>query len=532
MPCVSGTRSTGEETGKGRWSDMRPRVVRAAEQLCSASYAGGQANDIAHNVLEVCDGLGAVGSLVLLADESGNVVDAGSAGVSGDVFFSGNPLIVTGRRTPSLDAMHNGYPVWIRSVDEMRALYREFTAGIQTDTVLGGMAALPLWAGVGVIGAVSVVFPGEVEFGIGTQSFLTLIAAEIARQVGQAGAREGSLGYRDLALLERMHDPVLVYDARADRFDLANAAALELLRCDRHTVLHSAPAAVFNRLVAGVGRYVEPEMLEHAGIHAVTLRGPDETEVLCELHVGERDSHGRQLLVIVDRTEEELEHDLLMESAAEFRVAEERERLARDLHDGVIQSLFATALTLAAAPMREHDEISDTVKWAVSELDSAIRDIRATVFDLAAPDQHDGAVRAAVQRLVRTAERAAGISVSVEIGDGIDSALDEEHLRHVLRVLRESLSNVARHAHATTAMVRLSASDEQVEVLVEDDGVGVSETAEHGDGLRNLVNRARSIGGECEIRPRPGGGTAVRWVAPLGSTLPAGTPGPQMERCS
>ncbi|MHB8187557.1 MAG: GAF domain-containing sensor histidine kinase [Dermatophilaceae bacterium] len=191
---------------------------------------------------------------------------------------------------------------------------------------------------------------------------------------------------------------------------------------------------------------------------------------------------------------------------------EDRDRIARDMHDHVIQRLFATGLSLqAAARMAEHSTVSDRLDEAVDDLDAAIKDIRRTIFELhrARPTRN---LSEEIADLVQVSTKSLGFAPDLTI-DGPLEGLAADLEADLVAVLREGLANVARHAHASSASVRVT-SNATVEVEVADDGVGVASTAVHS-GLANLRKRAESHGGSLTLRPRTPRGTALVWEALL-----------------
>lgn len=189
---------------------------------------------------------------------------------------------------------------------------------------------------------------------------------------------------------------------------------------------------------------------------------------------------------------------------------EDRDRIARDMHDHVIQRLFATGLSLqAAARLAEHSAVRDRLDDAVDDLDAAIKDIRRTIFELhrASPTR---VLREEIAELVRASRRALGFAPDLTI-DGSLEGLTAELEADLVAVLREGLANVARHAHASTASVRVT-SDNAIQVEVADDGVGVGSTVVYS-GLDNLRARAESHGGSLTLRPRTPRGTVLVWQA-------------------
>ncbi|MEO6144812.1 MAG: GAF domain-containing protein [Dermatophilaceae bacterium] len=193
---------------------------------------------------------------------------------------------------------------------------------------------------------------------------------------------------------------------------------------------------------------------------------------------------------------------------------EDRERIARDMHDLVIQRLFATGLSLQAAERQiEHATVSARLNEAVDELDAAIKDIRHTIFELHR-ERPARQLREEIADLVRAATEPLGFAPDLTIEGPLDS-LPADLEADVVAVIREGLANVARHARATRASVSVRvASDTGIQVEVADDGVGVaSHTVE--SGLDNLRQRAAARGGSMALRGRTPHGTALVWEASL-----------------
>lgn len=200
----------------------------------------------------------------------------------------------------------------------------------------------------------------------------------------------------------------------------------------------------------------------------------------------------------------------------ELGLAAERERIARDLHDTVIQRLFATGLSLQSVlPMTEGDAVRDHIEMAVADLDDTIRQVRTTIFVLEPPPGAERGVRAQVLALCAEAGRSLGFEPEARFRGAIDRHVDDSVASELLSVLREALANVARHANAGRAEVELSASDE-ICLEVSDDGVGTNAAARQlGHGLANMAERAELLGGSFTLAARPGGGTVVTWRVPL-----------------
>jgi len=215
-----------------------------------------------------------------------------------------------------------------------------------------------------------------------------------------------------------------------------------------------------------------------------------------------------------------IENGRLMSRVREVGRLEDRERIARDLHDSVIQRLFATGLSLqgTSAMVRANPETAvDRIDAAVAELDLTIQHIRTAIFGLEAGHTAQGSLRAQVLDLASEVGEPLGFEPGVLFDGPVDATIPTPLDGEVMLSLREGLSNVVRHAQATQVQIELLAGDEVV-LRVTDDGVGpVGVEGAEGNGLRNLAHRAESHGGTCTIGPGSDGrGTVLEWRAPLG----------------
>ncbi|MCU1493617.1 MAG: putative signal transduction histidine kinase [Acidimicrobiaceae bacterium] len=201
----------------------------------------------------------------------------------------------------------------------------------------------------------------------------------------------------------------------------------------------------------------------------------------------------------------------------ELSLAADRERIARDLHDTVIQRLFATGLALQSAlPLVQDPELRSRVEDAVRELDDTIRQVRTTIFALDPPPTAERGVRALVLETCAEAARTLGFEPEVRFVGAIDRRVGTSVATELLATLREALSNVARHARAHTVQVELSV-DDAVHLRVTDDGVGTDVgTHSPGRGLPNIAERAELLGGTFTLSGRTAGGTEMAWHVPLG----------------
>ncbi|GGV91650.1 histidine kinase [Streptomyces gelaticus] len=206
-------------------------------------------------------------------------------------------------------------------------------------------------------------------------------------------------------------------------------------------------------------------------------------------------------------------------------VYEDRDRIARDLHDLVIQRLFATGMMLESAQRRSVvPEVQTGVGRAVDELDVTIQEIRTAIFALQQePAEAPSGLRTRVLREINMAAVPLGFKPSHRFLGPVDSLVGELTGKNLVAALREALSNAFRHAEASLidvvvdATVTLPDGRDAVRLSVADDGVGIPEGGRRS-GLRNLARRAESLGGASWFGPgigEDGNGTTVVWEAPL-----------------
>ncbi|MEQ7011100.1 PAS domain-containing sensor histidine kinase [Actinopolymorpha sp. B17G11] len=205
----------------------------------------------------------------------------------------------------------------------------------------------------------------------------------------------------------------------------------------------------------------------------------------------------------------------LAEARALQEVMNDRDRIARDLHDMVIQRVFAAEMMLhSAATLVIRPEVAERIETVIGELDGAIQDLRTTIFALHGGWQRSTSVRGQVLDLATAAQDGLGFSPNVRFDGPVDTTVTDEVAVQVLAVLREALTNIARHAQASSASVVLKVADGEVVLQVADDGRGF-DTARHQGGLRNFRERAESHGGRFELHSELGAGTRIDWRIPL-----------------
>jgi len=215
-----------------------------------------------------------------------------------------------------------------------------------------------------------------------------------------------------------------------------------------------------------------------------------------------------------------IENSRLSARVRELSLVEDRERIAADLHDTVIQRLFATGLGLQTT-LRTIDNPAAAVRLAeaVDDLDETIRQIRSTIFALQSPRVAGRGLRAEIVALATEAAASLGFDPTVRVDRLIDMRVGDATGVQLLAVLRESLSNVVRHAGASRAEVVVEVSGTDLVATVLDDGVGAGAGERPGgQGLPSLHHRAAALGGTLEVTAgADGSGTTVRWQVPLGT---------------
>ncbi|MDQ1379669.1 MAG: hypothetical protein QOJ71_388 [Actinomycetota bacterium] len=237
---------------------------------------------------------------------------------------------------------------------------------------------------------------------------------------------------------------------------------------------------------------------------------------LSPLHTGD----GMLVVAIVRDISERQDADEELQRAHQvLALVDDRERIARDLHDTVIQRLFAVGLSLQAAltRMAPVEPAYDRMQLAVDEIDTTIRDIRSSIFALHTRQPLTSSLRADVLAVTREAARALGFEPSVTFDGPVDTLSTDDIREQVVATLREALSNVTKHAHATTVILELAVDPERLHLCVRDNGVGL-QNHDEGSGLQNMSERAGALGGSCAITSAsPAGGTRVDWIIPLTS---------------
>ncbi|MFJ5560754.1 GAF domain-containing protein [Streptomyces sp. NPDC093250] len=206
-------------------------------------------------------------------------------------------------------------------------------------------------------------------------------------------------------------------------------------------------------------------------------------------------------------------------------VLSDRDRIARDLHDLAIQRLFASGLTLNSVLGRVSDrpEVAERVQRVVDDLDDTIKTVRGTIYALHERDRSDGRGGLRAKLLAETDQAAAmlGFTPALRMTGLLDTDVPAGHAEHLVAVLRETLSNAARHAHATAVEVTAETDGSRLRLRVADNGSGIDAAVTRRSGLDNLSRRAAGLGGSFTLTPNQPTGTIAEWTVPLPAQAPA-----------
>lgn len=337
------------------------------------------------------------------------------------------------------------------------------------------------------------------------------LVARRAREVAEAGLVLVLLYDEENAALTvevvETGDPATAPALAGAVLPVAETAFGEAVEAQRHSVVEDLGKAAQWPVPVTTGPALVAPLATFTTVHGVL--------VVAQRHGDQRpaDDDLPMLTSFAGQAALALERARAQEEREQLMVLEDRERIARDLHDVVIQRLFATGLQLqTAARLASRPEVTRRVNTAVDDLDTTIRDIRTAIFELRSPVAAE--LRSDLRAMVEAAVEPLGFRPSLELSGPIDTAVPQDVRPDLLAVVREALSNVVRHAHARAAHVTVAVGSGRVTVTVRDDGIGANGAAERG-GLVNLRERATRHGGTFTVRPGEPTGTVAQWWVPL-----------------
>ena len=368
------------------------------------------------------------------------------------------------------------------------------------------------------------VFPIEVSLNplrLGDELFVVAAVRDVTERV----ETEEHLR-RVLQTLDASDDGVFIFDAQTLRYSYVNEGAVRLVGYDREALLTMTPMhlnpydndVVYRGLVESLqsdgGNAVvsEARLLRKDGVEV-----PVETTFQCTNagHNGERwvIAFVRDISTrLAAQTQLRDSQDALRQAEQVVAIAGDRERIARDLHDTVIQRLFGAGMSLQATLALPIEAARARVENTIDVIDDTIKELRMAIFSLQGGAASVGGLRGHLLEVLTEAGPALGFEPRLQF-DGPIEGIEPVIAEHLTATLREALSNVTHHAQATSARVIVGVGDE-ITLTVIDDGVGVPTQVLGGRGLTNMNRRARELGGTFDISREPTGGSHLTWQVP------------------
>ncbi len=272
----------------------------------------------------------------------------------------------------------------------------------------------------------------------------------------------------------------------------------------------SVPHLAFD-VAAGLGVDFGPALALPLGVDnhltgvLLTVRGPGSPAFT--------DDELRLVSTFADQAALALERAETQVTRRELEILADRDRIARDLHDHVIQQIFAVGLALNGIHRRvEPPDLADRLNTQIDELDQVIRDIRTVIFDLHTEPGSQPHLRNELNSIIHELTSNSGLRTVVRMSGPLDR-VPTDLAQHAHAVIREGISNTVRHARARELTVTVSL-DDHLTITITDDGAGIPETTARS-GLHNLTQRAHEAGGTCQLTRPDAGGTSLTWAAPM-----------------
>jgi signal transduction histidine kinase len=344
--------------------------------------------------------------------------------------------------------------------------------------------------------------------GTDTEGLLALVVRN-ARELAGADLATLALPVDDDRLAVEAADGLLAEQLRGTVFAAEGSVTGEVIRTGKAMIL--ADASVDERVVqpivrAGIGPAVFiPLAVRGRTLGTLTVANAKGGRLLREAAIPLVETFAEQAAVAI-------EYGRLQGELQRLALLEDRERIAKELHDGAIQALFAVGMGLqGSAALAPSDELRGRIQDAVEEVDRVIRDLRNYIFGLRPGILADRQLDQALHHLCEEFQQRTGVVTIAEIDPRVAAELGSQ-AGEVVQLAREALSNVSRHAQATTCRVSLYRQGDSAVLEVDDDGRGFDPDAATGtgQGLRNLRERAERLGGQAHISSTPGQGTNLR----------------------
>lgn len=368
-------------------------------------------------------------------------------------------------------------------------------------------------------------FPVEVSLSplpIGDDTFTVAAVRDVSERV-----RAEDYLRRVLHTLDASDDGVFIFDATTLRYSYVNEGAVRLTGYSHDelramTPVHLNPSAHdldYRELVDGLETHPDQAITRQT-----TMLRRDGTEIPIEktYQSAPAGHDGTKWIIALarDSTARLEADDALRRTQDKLRAAEQivaladdRQRIARDLHDTVIQRLFGAGLHLQTTMAKTDDATRARLETTITDLDETIKELRTAIFSLQGPSSAaPGGVRGRVLDVIHESRSGLGFEPRLRF-DGPIEIIDDTIVDHLIPTLREALSNIARHADARSVRVTLTAT-QTVTLSVLDDGTGLPASIDAGRGLKNMATRAMELGGTFTTTNSPTGGTQLVWEVP------------------
>jgi len=331
---------------------------------------------------------------------------------------------------------------------------------------------------------------------------------------------------RVLRTLDASNDAIFIIDATTMVFSFVNDGAVRLTGYERAELLTMTPLNLDPYTSEAEQRAILGSIVanEEASLLRVsTIRRRDGSEVPVEITFQSgrvRNDRHTWVITLARDIGPRLAHEEEVGRSAQARrdvealvaVVADRERIARNLHDNVIQRLFGECLRLQSALPLLDESSATRARTTIELLDDTIRELRTSVFSLQGAVAAPGGLRGRILSAVSDSAAALGFDPRLQF-DGPIETMDQHISEELLSVLREALSNIAQHADAQAARVAVDLGSEVV-LTVSDDGVGVPEEVIGGRGVANMFERAHRLGGDADIANQRSGGAVLTWRVP------------------
>jgi PAS domain S-box-containing protein len=359
-------------------------------------------------------------------------------------------------------------------------------------------------------------------FQLGSEHYVLAAVRDVSDRI----AAEDRLR-RVLGTLDASDDGVFMFDAESLRYTHVNEGAVRLVGYGRDDLLDMTPLDLNPYATEEEYRALVDQLLsqpdQHVHRESLLLRKDGAEVPVDKIFRAAPAAHdGTRWIIasvrdITDRIETEAQ---LRDAEQAVVLAADRDRIARDLHDTVIQRLFGIGLGLQSLMTTVDESTGARLEQAIDDLDDTIRELRSAIFSLQStvPKDPPAGIRAQVVELVTDIGNDAGFETQLRF-DGAIESIHPMVFEQLLPTVREALSNVAKHAEAQAVDVRLTV-DDAVTLMVVDDGRGAQGRGPGGHGLHNMGTRAQSLGGYSELRSPPEGGSVLTWSVPAEPDLP------------